>query len=538
MGRALVALIGVALVLAAGRASAADVPQASFSWDMAPRFGFDIDRDGRIEIENTAEYVHARTGPCPDVCPAPRFEVELIAHPSPVELGLPDTFLSYEWRLDGPTGPSSHHDLDPRFNTRLAEGVHSVDLRVQVRLPWGRVTQRSRGEIVVEDLLVVALGDSYASGEGSPDVPADGDVDPLWADASDPAVESEHAAAHRSTAGWPVRVALALEDRSNHTSVTFVNLTASGARIDRGLLGERTQPPLPAQLDQAIDVVHERTVDVLLVQVGGNDVGFSRLIRALVDADPQLDPVCYEVMLANAWEAVATGAWGRDVSVTFDPPFDIGCEPGVRVPSVLPGLEGLPDAFARLQRALEALDVERVLLVEYPDPTGSPGPEGLCQEIVGDVTPPFGFHEVDEEEQQAGVERLLKPLNATLERVAADAGWGYIGGVSEAFAAGHGYCAPWPDYGYPDGFDRSPLLFDRRLDVLSGWYRAPGRFGTPRLRNTEGVSWYRTAGQSAALQGPVPRFLTAGTLHPNEQGHFAIAEMVLAALEPDPASSD
>jgi hypothetical protein len=47
------------------------------------------------------------------------------------------------------------------------------------------------------------------------------------------------------------------------------------------------------------------------------------------------------------------------------------------------------------------------------------------------------------------------------------------------------------------------------------------------------VSWYRTASQSAALQGPTPRFLTAGTLHPNELGHAAIARLALTVLASD-----
>jgi lysophospholipase L1-like esterase len=329
---------------------------------------------------------------------------------------------------------------------------------------------------------------------------------------------------------WPVRVALALEDASPRTSVTFINLTSSGARIDRGVVGERTQPPLPAQLEALDAIVHERTVDLVLLQVGGNDVGFSRLIRALVDADPQLDPLCYEVMLDNVWAAVADGGWDRDVSIRYRPPFRFTCESTGTDGAVIPGLTGLPGAFRRLASALDPFDPERVVLMEYPDPTGSPAPGELCQEIVGDVTPPFTFHEVDEREQASGVTRLLDPLNATLADIAATYDWTFVGGVASSFAAGHGYCAPWPDYGYPDWFERSPLVFQQRLDAPEGWYRPPGRYGSPLLLNPGVVSWYRTAAQSAVLQGPVPRFLTAGTLHPNEQGHLALARLVLDAL--------
>jgi hypothetical protein len=117
-----------------------------------------------------------------------------------------------------------------------------------------------------------------------------------------------------------------------------------------------------------------------------------------------------------------------------------------------------------------------------------------------------------------------------LQDAASNNGWTWVGGVATAYSLGHGYCAPWPNYGYPDEFEASPLLFKQRLDFPEGWYRPPGRFQSSRLLNEGQVSWYRTAGQSAALQGPSPRFLTSGTLHPNELGHAAIALTVLSAI--------
>jgi hypothetical protein len=168
--------------------------------------------------------------------------------------------------------------------------------------------------------------------------------------------------------------------------------------------------------------------------------------------------------------------------------------------------------------------------VEYPDPTGSATPDQICDEIVGDATSPFGFHEVDENEQQLGRERVLGPLNQTLREEAARHGWLFVGGVAEAFAQ-HGYCAPWPDYGYPAVFEDAPLIFKERLAYPDGWYRPPGVYGGPMILNRVAVSWYRTASQSAALQGPAPRLFTSGTMHPNELGHLAMSRIVLAALQ-------
>ena len=515
------------------RAQAQESPtRASFSWAVDDRFGFDADGDGVIEIENTPENAHNRLpASCSDECPEARFWVEFTATPQALQIGLPGPgLISYEWHVSGPAGSGVYHRTRPDLRLRLPEGPHEIDLRVAVELPWGRITLRDRAQIVIDDLLVVAVGDSYASGEGSPDRIIVGDTEPQWADASGIAEAAAHAIAHRSTVSWPARTALALEDSSQHTSVTFVDMSVSGARIDRGLLQGRTDPAIPAQFDDVERIVQGRHIDVLLVQIGGNDVGFSRVIRALVEADPLLNPVCYEVLFDNVWASAADGIWDRDTRVTYDPPFDFGCATVDGTRSVVPGFDGLVPAFARLDQRIDQLSVGAVYLMEYPDPTGGTTGGAICDEIVGDLTPPFGFHEVDEQEQAAGVARLLDPLNRELEAAAERYGWTFIGGVADGFTSGHGYCADWPNYGYPDEFEKSPLLFRNRLDFPEGWYRPPQRFGAPLILNDESVSWYRTGSQSSVLQGPTPRYLTPGTLHPNELGHAAMARLALTAI--------
>ncbi len=527
-----VAVIGVLLGVGVGASTAQDGPiRASFAWSLEPRFGLDADGDDLIEIENTPEYTHGRVpGSCPGACPPLLLGVSMTATPAARDYGLPTSgFLSYEWQVSGPRGVGTYHRTGPDLFLLLPEGPHEVDLLVRARLPWGSFALRSHGSMEIDDLLVVAIGDSYASGEGSPDIALTDGV-AHWADATDVEVLQGHALTHRSSIAWPARVALALEDASRATSVTFVDLAVSGARIDSGLLVGRSDPDIEAQFADLERIVQNRDIDILLLQIGGNDVGFSRVIRALVEADPLFNPICYDVLFDNVWASAADGIWDRDARITYDPPFDFGCESVQGTSKVIPGFDGLDGALERLDRKLDQLTIESIFLVEYPDPTGGEANGEICDEIVGDVTPPFGFHEVDQQEQAAGVERLLDPLNSLLRIAARSHGWNWVGGVSESFARGHGYCAAWPDYGYPDEFINSPLLFRDRLDFPQGWYRTPGRYGLPLLLNDERTSWYRTAAQSATLQGPTPRYLTPGTLHPNELGHAAMARLVLAAI--------
>ena len=96
--------------------------------------------------------------------------------------------------------------------------------------------------IVVKDILIVSIGDSYASGEGNPVVPGYfGFESAQWAYSPDPAMERENANAHRSTAAAPAQFALALQKSNPHEAVTFVSVADSGASIAQGLLG-----PMPS----------------------------------------------------------------------------------------------------------------------------------------------------------------------------------------------------------------------------------------------------------------------------------------------------
>ena len=123
---------------------------------------------------------------------------------------------------------------------------------------------------------------------------------------------------------------------------------------------------------------------------------------------------------------------------------------------------------------------------------------------------------------------MLNPLNSILAGAADRHGWVFVDGVAEAFTTGHGYCAPWPDYGSPADQQGTPEVLRNRYANPETWYRNPGTAGLPS--GQDGAGWYRTAGQSAALQGPDSRTETTGTMHPNELGHQAMAELLIGHL--------
>ncbi|HSM02882.1 MAG TPA: hypothetical protein VK960_10660 [Acidimicrobiia bacterium] len=518
--------------LPAARSDAAEAPpviRPHVISSVGERFGVDADRDGFIDMPNTFDYVQ---GSCTGDCTEARFDVLLDAA---IEgLAIDPARIApreYRWEIRGPglVRPLLYSSAYPELLVTLPEGEFEVTVSTPVTVGWATLSASVSERFAVEDVLVVAIGDSYASGEGNPEVRRRDGSEARWADSADPDAAAAHAAAHRSSLAWPARLALAMERSDPHASVTFVSVAASGAGIERGLLGSRGGAA--PQVDQLRALVGEREIDLLLIQAGGNDVGFAHAVQALVEADPLFDPVCYDLLVENTFASVADGDWSRGVSLGYDAPLSVVCRPAEsrRGWESVAGLDGLPEQFSRLATALEGFEIGEVVLVGYPDPTGGDAAGGTCREIVGDTASPLGFHEIDRNEQQMGVARILRPLNAALEASARAHGWRYVDGIAEAFAAGHGYCAPWPDYGSPSqpgGSGRgSPSL-----DDPDRWFRNPGRSGGPMLMGDGLVTWYRTAAQSAALQGPGARYMTKGTLHPNELGHEAIARLVLAAL--------
>lgn len=537
-----VVLIAASLAAVTPRTAAALAPGVAdidpwFEWSMPDRYGIDGDRDGLIDMPNTTAYVHGVVAAdCDPICPDAGFPVAFEAHLGEGIAPEALPFVTYQWTLTPARGtPQRYERFAPQLVASLPEGDVEVTLRVVVSFPFRSFGLSSAETITISDLLVVAIGDSYASGEGNPErrrgVTGDS---PSWGDGrGDLRVEADHAQARRSALAWPSQLALALERSDPHSSVTFVSVAASSASIDSGLLGPQNDRLPIAQVPRVAELVRERDIDLLLITIGGNDIGFSRLVAGLVDADSWLDPVCYENDLENIWASVTDGQWNRvsRLSWTISDPFHIRCRTVIDPAGVsLAGLDDLDTELDRLADRIErTLDPRRVLVMEYPDPTGfsNGAKDEICDEIVGDAAP-LGLHEINRAEQQLGRSEVLDPLNAALQAASLRHEWTYVGGVVAAFTDGHGYCAEWPDYGYPVAFTSAPSVLRDRLDHPDAWYRNSGLSETPT--QTGAVSWYRTAGQSVVLQGPDSRTETTGTMHPNELGHRAMANLALAVL--------
>lgn len=173
------------------------------------------------------------------------------------------------------------------------------------------------GPIRSSEKLVVGIGDSFASGEGNPDRPAQfmlnqSDRDFFWfwkwrrlprRDLFDPDnhgkpanVEWLDRRCHRSMYSYQFKTALHMALINPKQAVTFVSYACSGATTDNIHLKNNEQSAQEQMLDTDInrakkiklqlkavkEAIGDRQIDVLLLSTGGNDLKFSKYVADIV----------------------------------------------------------------------------------------------------------------------------------------------------------------------------------------------------------------------------------------------------------------
>lgn len=368
-------LIGLFAVLCLGAAAApAAAEPAAMGWATLSRFGGDADGDGRVD--EVREPI-AGIG-----------EIPVAVRPSPAGCA---SIARARWVVDGeerrPVEIERGQDCRALFAVE-GEGKHTIAMRAGDREEIARID--------AEDELIVAIGDSVASGEGNPE------GEERWLDPP----------CHRSAAAGFEQAARLLSQGlaggPRGRSITFVSLACSGAEIDAGLLGryagiepdERLEPYEP-QVRRLRRIARTRpgaspkspAVDAVLLSVGANDVLFSEIVREC---------------------GVSPG----------------DCRSG-REQRLLGDFERLRSRYDVLGGALKrSTPGTPVLITEYFDPTHGEDGE-FCGRSVGFTS---------RAEARWAYEALLRPLNAEIEAAAVRNRWRHVGGIAADFER-HGYCA-------------------------------------------------------------------------------------------------
>lgn len=211
---------------------------------------------------------------------------------------------TYRAKGEAGTGPcGAWTPLLIRGRPTATAGSWITEGAVEVSMP-GRVSQL---DVAIQDQLIVALGDSYISGEGNPDVPAiitdrpDKVFErPSWGGRIEPNRHVLREAAwwdepcHRSLLSWPVLASFLHAARNPEQAVTLVHLGCSGA-VARDIYrhgetelpggGDEKESQL-ALLDQLLvrpdDSWPRRKPDKVFLSIGGNDIGFGGVVTTLL----------------------------------------------------------------------------------------------------------------------------------------------------------------------------------------------------------------------------------------------------------------
>src|SRR5712671_3296523 len=507
-----------------------------------------------------------------------------VDHPVTVRLtGEVPVGATCAWTFDDGEGPQqSTLDCAEPVNLRARYGRSTV---ATVEVSSGPdAPQRVTTEIRVRDIFIAGLGDSIASGEGNPDRPIalseEGfcfrsylgtaaaqyyrpsragykggraceapDTLQVWQRQS---ALWLNGACHRSLYSYQTRTALALAVQYPHIAVTYLPLACTGATIADGLFGAqgaRECPPtksasacqgtVSAQLPELREAVSagkrrqpDRKLDLILLSIGANDIGFSGLV-----ADVIVDTPTERVLFRRS------GVMGS----VEDSRAALGQE--------------LPQSFGKLREALKPLvgDMSHVVYVSYANPTladGAPCPGGRAG---FEIHPAFNA----QPQRLANVSNYvqneflpqLKALalcqSGILCRDPAADRMTFVDVHQGAFA-GHGFCARAstdPEFDQAC-FSATGASFDPDIvtaasqPMLCGRNAGDYRAYLPRAR------WIRDANDSyfAAMTYPqglpsssqpadihdatwgVLSAVYGGAVHPSAEGHAAMADAALPAV--------
>jgi len=430
----------------------------------------------------------------------------------------------------------------------------------------------------VTDLLVVGMGDSFASGEGNPDVPvrfsrerrADYGGEQLggyparvgpWQSIGDSAFIKNNArwidqACHRSLYSHQLRAALQLAVEDPHRAVTFIGYACSGAEIVDGLFRRykgHEWVPNPPDLSQLSAIAQAqcgsrraddvempeayhmrgriaelkggltlrrcdsdvaRRIDLVLVSIGGNDIGFARLLANAILADES------SLRRLSGW---------------------FGQVHGFLAASEL--LDKLEARLLALKRAIHGLlhvpweEADRIMLVAYPSLALLPDGRQVCPDGRAGMTvaPDFLLSENRARESMAAGERL----DAVLEDTSKQNSWTFVTSHRQQFR-GRGICAGYTDNSFTIADDlRMPRWTGRKWEPFNPadwqaytprqrWFRTPNdAFMTGNFHVSESLMQKVLKLQGFSSFQLLLASIYSGAFHPTAEGQAAMADAVV-----------
>lgn len=426
-------------------------------------------------------------------------------------------------------------------------------------------------DIRVRDILIVGIGDSFAAGDGNPDIPVrfndrrgmayKGDARHRlsgfparvggWSAIRDPEFTRNgpvwlSAPCHRSLYGHQLRAALQLAVEDPHRAVTFASFACWGSEIVNGLLLPQTPTSLVPELPRA-----SQLSAVAQLQCGEASVD-SREWSNAFDASgklPQLNG--YQALqcpkrIARPIDLLLITAGGNDVGfaqlvanaiLSDDTPMRrLGGLLGqvISAPEALHSVQSVAARLRMLNRAIRLIlhvpwnESDRIVLTSYPSLALHGADAKTCPSSRQGMTLAPGFAL---DQQRARESELVgQALHGAMQRSAKENGWTFVDAHRRDFE-GRGLCAGTiGSLASPADDVRLPRLVDGawRPYPPSQWQPYAPRQRWIRTPNDGFLTVNFHVGRIDAA--PINLVLAgtySGAFHPTAEGQAAIADAVV-----------
>jgi hypothetical protein len=450
-------------------------------------------------------------------------------------------------------------------------------------------------DAAVRDLLIAGLGDSFASGEGNPNLPIAFEDQRRHRNMYPQRKRNDifgsagwtDQLCHRSLYGQQLRTALQIAVENPQAAVTFLDYSCSGAGIEDGILGPQTYVERMSDADSAAGPTAPP------VSGSSRDAQLQRLARELCRTKIQLRkgvPVCPDNNFRRQLDFVFLSAGGNDIgfsnivawaSLRESASASIASFFGATVSAkeFAERTRGiLPDAYARLAAAFEAslplsssddgvFDPSRIILTAYPDLVTNERGE-ICEAAPDDSAAEdryaanqsldmFASWLTARPARLAAVREQFGILYKRMRDLAGDHGWSFAGRIyADKMFEGHGFCAQnirrindpaevlmIPCYGRAERDTQTcqPSFSGKDAD----W--RPYNPATQNYPYALRQRWVRTFNDAymvinqkvADKYGKIDERASAavfsettGALHPSAEGHAAMADSLMLTIRP------
>jgi len=370
---------------------------------------------------------------------------------------LPSRFAgSCSWKInDQSIEETSCSTPKPKEITLGDRRSSQIKIAVQIAYNDGRKEVAVEKVESIRDVIFVTLGDSYISGEGNPHraqrvaIPGDPDM------STGKRAEWLDLRCHRSLFTGAAIAAYWLAKRVPTQSVSLLPLACSGAEVNDGVLtayyGRETEQ-----------------------QASWAEPDFDSLPDELYSTQRKLPPqisLLYRTLCPNATNTSLTGCTGLDKDKHLRPDLIVisvggndvgfgsivselahGNQPGVvDIPKIL------APAYEALGSAVGAIEPLNTFMLAYLNPTQyvSEGKMRYCDDINGHrgnktfvpkFAKLFGLG-VTEKGAEFAHKKVLLPLNETLRKFAASQNWDVVS-IPSDIQDGHGYCNRYQSWFY------------------------------------------------------------------------------------------